>query len=50
VRAFEGHHLSEAEASRLLTTPQKNYQLEKPEIAAPLLEALPSGDGDEADE
>jgi len=46
---LEAHLLSEAEASRLLTTPQKNYQLDKPEIAAQLLEALPSGNGDEDD-
>lgn len=49
VRALEGHRLSEAEASRLLTEPQKNYQLDRPEIAARLLEALPRGkDEDDA--
>ncbi|MEX2103262.1 MAG: hypothetical protein WD805_04800, partial [Gaiellaceae bacterium] len=47
VRALEGHRLSEAEATRLLTEPQKTYQLERPEIAAQLLEALPEGDDDD---
>ena len=48
VRALEGHHLSEKEAARMLTAPQKDYQLEKPEVAAQLVEALPSGDADES--
>ncbi len=47
--AYEGHHLSEADASRLLTEAQDRAQPRKPEIASHLLEALPAGDGDETE-
>jgi len=49
VGAYESHLISQEDATRLLTEAQDRAQPRKPEIAAGLLEALPSGndDGDE---
>lgn len=47
VGAFEGKHLREADAARLLTEAQGRAQPRHPEVAEHLLEALPGGNDEE---
>lgn len=48
--AFEGKHLTEDDAARLLGEAQDRARPRKPEIAAKLLDALPVGSDDEIEE